>query len=111
MRAYEQGDIVEVDFSPSVGHGPAKVRPAVIVSGYGFNSRSSMASVVPVTSKDNGYPLHVPVTGSSGVVGFACVEQLRNIDLAYRGCHFIGTADDATMRSILGNIRGMLELR
>lgn len=111
MRAFEQGDIVEVDFSPSVGHEPAKVRPAVIVSGYGFNSRSTMVSVVPVTSKNNGYPLHVPVTGSNGVIGFACVEQLRNIDLAHRGCRLIGTADDATMRSILGSIRGMLELR
>ena len=107
----EQGDLIEVDFNPSVGHEPAKVRPAVVVSGYGFNARSSLVVVVPVTSKDNGYPLHLPVMGTSGAVGFACVEQVRSIDLARRGYRFLGSADDATMRSILGHLRGVLELR
>ncbi|MEG1494363.1 MAG: type II toxin-antitoxin system PemK/MazF family toxin, partial [Gordonibacter sp.] len=50
----EQGDIVIVDFNPSVGHESAKSRPAIVVSGYGFNSRSSLVAVVPVTSGNNG---------------------------------------------------------
>ena len=107
----EQGDLIEVDFNPSVGHEPAKSRPAIVVSGYGFNARSSLVVVIPVTSKDNGYPLHLPVTGSMEAVGFACVEQIRSIDLAQRGYRFVGSVDDATMRSILGHVRGMLELR
>ena len=56
----EQGDVILVDFNPSVGHEPAKLRPAVVVSGYGFNSRANLVAVVPTTTKDNGYPLHVP---------------------------------------------------
>ncbi|MEG2932662.1 MAG: type II toxin-antitoxin system PemK/MazF family toxin [Gordonibacter sp.] len=107
----EQGDIVIVDFNPSVGHEPAKSRPAIVVSGYGFNSRSSLVAVVPVTSGNNGYPLHIPVAGAEGVQGFACVEKLRTIDLDHRGCRFAGRANDETMRTIIGCIRGMLELR
>ena len=55
----EQGDVILVDFNPSVGHEPAKLRPAVVVSGYGFNSRANLVAVVPTTTKDNGYPLYV----------------------------------------------------
>lgn len=110
MTALEQGDLVRVDFNPSVGHEPAKSRPAVVVSGYGFNSRSSLVSVVPITSRDNGYPLHIPCA-VEGATCFACVEQLRNIDLGHRTYTRIGYAADDEMRAIMSAIRGMLELR
>ena len=110
MTSLEQGDIIEVDFNPSVGHEPAKSRPAVVVSVFGFNLRSSLACVVPVTSKDNGYPLHVPVE-SEGVRGWACVEALRSIDVDRRGFRLLGYADDAAMNRIMGLVRGMFGLR
>ena len=107
----EQGDVILVDFNPSVGHEPAKLRPAVVVSGYGFISRANLVAVVPTTTKDNGYPLHVPATCSGRSIGFACVELLRTIDVCQRGFEYLGVADDETLRSILASIRGMLELR
>lgn len=110
MTALEQGDLIRVDFNPSVGHEPAKERPAIVVSGYGFNSRSSLVAVVPVTSKDDGYPLHIPCD-VEGARGFACVEQLRTIDVERRGYRVAGYADDQTMRSIMSALRGMFELR
>jgi mRNA interferase MazF len=110
VSALEQGDVIEVDFSPSLGHEPTKLRPAVVVSGFGFNSRSSLVSLVPVTTTDNGYPLHIPIKTPS-VAGFACVEQLRNIDVAQRGYTLLAAATDRDMKAIMGAIRGMLELR
>ena len=111
MTALEQGDIIEVDFNPSVGHEPAKTRPALVVSGYGFNTNANLVAVVPITTKNSGFPLHVPVTTTDEIVGFACVEQLRTIDLERRGYRLAGTADHATLRSVLSIIRGMFELR
>jgi mRNA interferase MazF len=110
MSALEQGDIIEVDFSPSVGHEPAKLRPAIVVSSFDFNSRSSLVSVVPITSVNNGYPLHVPLTAPP-VSGYACVEQLRNIDLSQRGYTLLTSASDKEMNTIAGAIRGMFGLR
>lgn len=110
MSSLEQGDVIEIDFNPSVGHEPAKQRPALVVSGYGFNSRSSLVSVVPITSKESGYPLHIPCAYGNGS-GYACVEQLRNVDVEHRGYSIIGYADDGSMRAIMSAIRGMLELR
>ncbi len=110
MNAYEQGDLIEVDFNPSVGHEPAKRRPAVVVSCFGFNARSSLVAVVPITSTDNGYPLHIPVSGG-GIQGFACVEGLRTVDLERREHTFVGYADEKAMRKIVQAIRGMLDIR
>lgn len=107
----EQGDVIMVDFNPSIGYEPAKIRPAVVVSGYGFNSRANLVAVVPTTTKDNGYPLHLPVKCSGRSIGFACVELLRTIDVGRRGYEYLGCADDKTVRTILASIRGMLELR
>lgn len=106
----EQGDIIEVDFNPSVGHEPAKVRPAIVVSGYLFNSRSSLISVIPLTSSNSGYPLHVPIN-EKNITGFACVEQLRNMDLAQSGYRVVGYVNDVTMKIIMGFMRGMFDLR
>lgn len=113
MRAsqlLEQGDIVRVNFNPSTGHEPARERPALVVSGFGFNARSSLVCVVPITSQDNGYPLHIPVQGDQ-THGFACVEQMRTLDLNHRGFSYVGVADDASMRAVMGALRGVLELR
>ena len=110
MNALEQGDIIEVDFNPSVGHEPAKRRPAIVVTSFGFNSRSPLVGVVPIQTKDSGYPLHVPVDGA-GLHGFACVEMMRTIDVERRGCKLLGVAEDATMRKVMGVIRGIYDFR
>lgn len=48
---FEQGDLIEVDFNPTVGHEPAKRRPALVVSaGYFNNVVSSLTVVCPITS-------------------------------------------------------------
>lgn len=109
-RLLEQGDIVRVNFNPSIGHEPARERPALVISGFGFNSRSSLVCVAPITSKDNGYPLHIPIRGDE-VSGFACVEQIRTLDLNHRGFSCVDAADDESMRNVMGALRGMLELR
>jgi len=51
-----------VDLNPSVGHEPAKARPAIVNTDWTFNSRSPLVGVVPVRSTDSGHPLHVPVS-------------------------------------------------
>ena len=102
--------MIEVDFNSGVGHEPAKRRPALVVTSYAFNVCSSLVGVVPIQSKDTGYPLHVPVHEPS-LHGYACVEQVRNIDVVRRGCRLIGCASDALMRRVMGIIRGMYGLR
>ena len=99
---YLQGDIVEVSFDPTLGHEPAKTRPTLVVSADDFNLMSSMTVVVPITSVDNGYPLHVEVEADGGEVhGFACVEQLRALDLVARRTRKVAQATGASMSNVL----------
>lgn len=110
MVALEQGDVIEVSFDPTIGHEPQKTRPAVVVSGYDFNTNSSLTVVAPITSVDSGYPLHVRIENNDAIKGFVCVEQLRSIDLISRQAKHIGSLDDSTMMAIMSRIRAVFEL-
>ena len=61
MPFFNQGDIIEVNFDPTVGHEPAKRRPALVVSTDAFNMRSSIIFVSPIPPTVNDYPLRVRV--------------------------------------------------
>lgn len=110
MSFLEQGDIIEIDSNPSVGHEPAKRRPATVITGYGFNSRSSLVGVAPVQTTDSNYPMHVPVDGDD-LHGFACVEMARTIDVEQRGYKLVGQLDDKTLGRIMSLVRSMYSLR
>ena len=106
MNLYEQGDLIEMDFSPSVGHEPAKVRPAVVVSvGYFNNIASSLTVVCPITSTVNGHPLHIELPAACPVHGCICIEQMRTVDLGRRFRSSFGERLDAeTMSTVLNEI-------
>lgn len=78
---FEQGDVVTVDFSPGIGHEPNKERLALVVSNFTFNKMTSMTLVCPITSVDNGFPLHEPIPEGYAVEGFVVMEQIRALDL------------------------------
>lgn len=102
MAIFEQGEIVAVAFGPSVGHEPTKTRPALVVSATDFNMGTSMTMLAPITSVDNGFPFHVPVSTSDGeVTGFACVEQIRAMDLCARPTMPLGRVRPTQMNEVL----------
>ena len=79
---FEQGDLIELDFNPTVGHEPQKMRPALVVSvGYFNNVLSSLVVVCPITSTYNGHPLHIKLPESCPVEGCVCIEAMRAVDL------------------------------
>ncbi len=79
-----QGDIVEFDFAPSLGHEPTGRRPGLIVSSGEFNLATSMTLVCPITTRNNGFPLHVQLPDLDEVYGYVALEQVRAYDLQAR---------------------------
>ena len=106
----KQGDIIQVSFDPSVGHEPRKTRPGVVVSCDRFNLMSSLTMVTPITSTDNGYPLHIPITGHDDIHGCVCVEQIRALDLQHRRCEHIGIMNEHDMARILEAIGAVYDI-
>lgn len=105
---FEQGEIIRLDFNPTVGHEPQKLRPALVVSvGYFNNVVSSLTVVCPITSNmTNDHPLHIPLEAGD-VKGRVCIEQLRAVDLgnSARKARSLGVfADEETMGRVLDAI-------
>ena len=111
---FEQGDIVSINFDPSARHEPAGRHYAVVVSPWTINSRCSLTTLVPVTSRDNGYPLHVPLGEGNPIYGFAQCEAIRAMDLSVRDAkgmlEFVGSVDDGTLSRIMATILVVLGL-
>lgn len=105
---FEQGELIELDFDPTVGHEPAKRRPALVVSdGYFNNALSNLTVVCPITSTANGHPLHVAVAEGNPVEGCVCLEQIRALDLSApaRSAKKLGAfLDEATMTRVLDGL-------
>ena len=107
-----QGEIGYLDFDPSVGHEPAKRRPALVLSVDGYNAHlSSLVVVCPITATPSAYPLHVPLGDGYAVGGWACVEQLAAVDPVARRFESCGQLlDEWTMGEVLelvGSIFGI----
>ena len=106
-----QGDIIEVNLSPTLGHEPAKKRPALVVSSTIFNTHSSLTYIAPITSVNNGYPMHVSIDNNDAkIVGFACLEQMRSVDLQARHFKKLGQLSTETLNEILDYFPAIFDL-
>lgn len=111
---FEQGDLIEVNFSPTVGHEPQRRRPALVVSvGYFNNVISSLTVVCPIISIANAHQLHIELDPNNAVKGCVCIEQMRAIDLnnPARGVEHLGSMiDSATMSRVLDAIGAVFNI-
>lgn len=113
----EQGDIISLNFDPSKRHEPAGRHYAVVLSPWEVNRMCSLTLLAPVTSVDNGYPLHVPIAEGNPVYGFVQCEAMRSVDLGARerenAVEVVGALDDATLSRVLATalvVMGVEEL-
>ncbi len=97
-----------------MGHEQTKRRPLIVVSNDKFNKHCNLTMVVPITSNDNRYPLHIDVgdvpaeDGGAPIHGFAEAEQLKSLDLVARRATLVGRIGADGMDRILGLVLGCL---
>ena len=102
--------IIYVDFEPHLGHEPSKYRPALVISASAFNAKSSTMTIIcPITSTDNGYPMHSRITFGESF-GFACVEQMKALDLNARKCRHVGYTDEGEMDAVLSLVGAVFDI-
>jgi len=97
----KQGDIVFVNFNPQKGHEQSGKRPALIVSNNVFNKKTGFVLACPITTKDNKFPLHIPLPNGISTAGFVLTEHIRSIDPKARKTSFIEKAPNSFMDHIL----------
>ncbi len=110
----EQGDVVSLNFDPSKRHEPAGRHYAVVLSPWEVNRMCSLTVLAPITSRDNGYPLHAPIAEGNDVYGFVQCEALRAMDLDVReregSAEVVTRLDDVTMSEVLARVAVVLGL-
>lgn len=104
----EQGDIIDLDFDPSKQHEPAGRHYALVLSPWEINRMCALTLLAPITSRDNGYPLHVPIAEGNPVHGFVQCEAIRSVDLGARfhegKVEVVGAIDDNTLADTLARV-------
>ncbi|KJU85955.1 transcriptional modulator of MazE/toxin MazF [Candidatus Magnetobacterium bavaricum] len=101
------------DLDPTVGHEQAGKRPCLIFSVDKFNqSKAELIVVIPLTTKDRGIALHIPIEAFEGglkYLSFIKCENIRSISTE-RLFKYIGRVSEITMRLVENRVRIILGL-
>ena len=103
----EKGDIIHLNFDPSVGHEQKGNRYAIVVSHYIFNKRTGMCYAVPITSKCKGYPTQVQIKAGR-IKGCALIDQLKSIDYKARKANFKDKLPEEQLDRILDIVESII---
>ncbi len=84
-----QGDIVFLDFDPTMGHEQKGYRPAIVISNEVFNKNTKMVIVCPITSNEKEFPTHHKLETCKKIRGSVLCEHIRSIDYEIRNLSFV----------------------
>ncbi len=113
MKNPSRGEIWTVNLNPIRGREQAGYRPALIISVDIFNhGPADLVIALPITSKDKGIPLHVPIdtpeTGLSKKSFIKC-EDIRSISKE-RLLKYVGSLDHKTLSAVEDKLKILLQL-
>jgi mRNA interferase MazF len=108
-----RGEVWTAGLNPTIGREQAGTRPCLVVSADGLNhSRAELAIVIPITSKEKGFPSHVeiePPEGGLTMRSFIKCEDIRSISTA-RLQQRLGTVNLSTLSKVGEKLRLLLNL-
>ncbi|MCC4359022.1 type II toxin-antitoxin system PemK/MazF family toxin [Limosilactobacillus reuteri] len=88
MESYKdlkQGQIIKISLNPTEGHEQGGYRPALVVSNNDFNQLcGGMVKIMPITSNEKYFPLHVKLPKLDNIHGVVELEHERSLDLSFR---------------------------
>ena len=105
----KQGDIVYLDFNPTMGHEQKGNRPAIVVSLEEFNKFTKMAIVCPISTNTKLFPTHFNLKDTKKIKGSVFCEHIRSIDYENRNVKFIEKSSELDLVSALILINACIE--
>ena len=110
-HSLRQGDLIWINFDPSLGHEQKGKRPALIVSKADFNKYTGFVWALPITSKIKQRADEILLPDTSAIHGAVLLSQIKTLDLRFRGFEYIGNVGDDFMdNEVLGRIGAVLGL-
>ena len=105
----KQGDIVFLDFNPTIGHEQKGFRPAVVISNNIFNINTKMVMVCPITSNEKEFPTRYKLEDTKKVHGAVLCEYIRSIDYEIRNLNFVEKLSNNDFISIITLLNACIE--
>jgi mRNA interferase MazF len=107
----QQGDIIQMDFTPTKGHEQKGHRPAVVVSNASFNNFArGVALVCPVTNTDRNIAIHIKLDDRTTTTGVVMTDQVKALDLTARNAKFVEKLPNDILFEICDIISGFTEI-
>jgi len=105
----KKGDLIWVNFNPSLGHEQKGKRPALVVSEMLFNQASGFVWVIPITSQCKGRNDEVYLPKDLPIEGVILFSQIKTLDLSALHYEYIcSIGDDFMDQEITGRLGAVL---
>ena len=105
----KQGDIVYVDFGPTVGHEQTGKRPAIVISNDIFNQYTKMIMACPISSNTKQFPTHYNLEDTKKIKGSVFCEHIKSFDYDSRKVKFIEKASENDLLSTIMLMNACIE--
>ena len=102
-----QGDIIKINFNPTLGSEQSGYRPAVVISNNLLISKTNIICICPITSKvSKKTALNVIIDEEYGT---ALCAHVRSVDIKARDYKVVGKLSDAKLHEVLYTIISTFE--
>lgn len=108
--AFDEGDLVWLDFSPQSGKEQAGKRPAIVLTSKAYNLRSGLMLVSPITSKAKGYPFEIPIRQGGKIQGVILVDQVKSIDWQTRLPVYVERVSIEVLHEVRAKLKALLQI-
>jgi mRNA interferase MazF len=106
--AIDAGDILWIDFGRPVGHEQGGRRPAIVLTRQGYNVRSSVLIVCPITRQQRNWPFEVSLPSNGRLKGVVLVDQIKVIDPAARPIGYGGRLPNDVLAEVQAKLAALL---
>lgn len=104
-----RGDLVWVDFNPSIGSEQKGIRPALVLTPTAYNE-FGLCYILPITSVIKGYRIEVPLTSNQSINGVILTNQLCAMNHRAHNMRFVEKIDPLTLKNVDLIIKTILSL-
>ena len=104
-----RGDIIKLDFDPTLGREQAGYRPALIITQQQFNQATRLALVCPITSQIKNFSLEVVLPDGLITHGAVLTFQVKTIDWYERQVKYIESLSLETMAEVIAKMHALID--
>jgi mRNA interferase MazF len=103
-----RGDIVKLDFDPTLSREQAGYRPALIITEQQFNQATRLALACPITSKVKGFNLEVILPDGLITTGVILTFQVKTIDWLERQVKYVESLPTEVMAEVTAKLQALI---